>query len=110
MRRIVDEAEPAQLAEMEEWAFGILEAVHTSQTVETLRVLGPEYGIDADAFMEPLLADPTYCKLAASMFMHTVVPNLHRLGLLTERIEDQWRRVGMIYDPLHRDDPAIARH
>jgi hypothetical protein len=30
--------------------------------------------------------------------MHTVVPNLKRLGLLTERTEDKWREVGMLLD------------
>ena len=29
--------------------------------------------------------------------MHTVVPNLRRLGLLTERTEDQYRRIGVVY-------------
>ena len=29
--------------------------------------------------------------------MHTVVPNLKRLGLITERTEAEYRRVGMMY-------------
>ena len=31
-------------------------------------------------------------------YMHTVVPNLKRLGLLTERTESRWREVGMLVD------------
>jgi hypothetical protein len=30
--------------------------------------------------------------------MHTVIPNLRNLGLITERTEDKWRKVGMMYD------------
>jgi hypothetical protein len=30
--------------------------------------------------------------------MHTVVPNLKSLGLLTDRSEAEWRRVGMLVD------------
>ncbi len=30
--------------------------------------------------------------------MHTVIPNLQRLGLLTERTEAGWRKVGMMVD------------
>ena len=96
MRRVVEDAAPEQMEEMEDWAFGILEAVQSSQTVQVLRVLGPQYGLDAEELTPMLLADPAYKELAASMFMHTVVPNLRRLGLLTERTEDRWREVGMV--------------
>ena len=96
MRRVVEDASPEQMADMEDWAFGILEAVQSSQTVQVLRVLGPEYGLDAEELTPMLLADPMYKELSASMFMHTVVPNLRRLGLLTERTEASWREVGMI--------------
>ena len=34
--------------------------------------------------------------------MHTVIPNLLRLGLITERTEDDWRRLGMLSD-IRRD-------
>jgi hypothetical protein len=30
--------------------------------------------------------------------MHTVVPNLLRLGLITERTEGEWRRLGMMVE------------
>jgi hypothetical protein len=30
--------------------------------------------------------------------MHTVIPNLRSLGLITDRTEDHWRKVGMLYD------------
>jgi len=96
MRRVVEEAEPEEMAEMEDWSFGIIEAVQVSQTIETLRALGPSYGIDADTAAGLILADPTYAELSARIYMHTVVPNLRRLGLLTERTEERWRRAGMV--------------
>ena len=30
--------------------------------------------------------------------MHTVIPNLRNLGLVTERTESKWRKLGMMYD------------
>jgi hypothetical protein len=30
--------------------------------------------------------------------MHTVIPNLQRLGLITERTEPAWRQVGLMTD------------
>lgn len=41
---------------------------------------------------------PNFAELNSPIYMHTVVPNLRNLGLITDRTEDQWRRVGMIYD------------
>jgi len=96
MRRVVEDASPEQMEDMEDWSFEILEAVQSSQTIQVLRALGPEYGLDAEELTPLLLADPMYKELAASMFMHTVVPNLRRLGLLTERTEGRWREVGMV--------------
>jgi hypothetical protein len=39
-----------------------------------------------------------------------VVPNLRRLGLLTERTEDQYRRIGVVYDDRFESshDAALA--
>lgn len=108
MRRVVDDATPDEMNEMEDWSFEILEAVQVSQTIQVLRALGPEYGLDAEELLPLLLADPTYKELAASMFMHTVVPNLRRLGLLTERTEDRWRDVGMIAGAVVPEEPRAA--
>jgi hypothetical protein len=30
--------------------------------------------------------------------MHTVVPNLRRLGLITERTQDKYRACGIVFD------------
>ena len=48
MRRVVREAEPEQMDEMEDWAFGILEALNANQQLDMLQLLGPKYGIDAE--------------------------------------------------------------
>jgi len=38
--------------------------------------------------------------------MHTVVPNLKPHGLITERTEPHWRRVGMVHGD--RFEPVIT--
>ena len=40
---------------------------------------------------------PEWPAINSEIFMHTVVPNLKRLGLITERTEDQYRRIGVVY-------------
>jgi hypothetical protein len=98
MRRVVKEASEAERAEMEDWAFAILETLNANQQLDMLRLLGPKYGIDPEAFTQILTSMPNFAELNSPIFMHTVVPNLQRLGLLTARTEAEWRRVGMMVD------------
>lgn len=98
MRRVVKEASEAERNEMEDWAFGILETLNANQQLDMLRELGPKYGIDAIAFTQILTSLPNHAELNSPIFMHTVIPNLQRLGLLTARTEAGWRKVGMMVD------------
>jgi hypothetical protein len=49
---------------------------------------------------------PNYAELNSLAFMHTVVPNLQRLGLITERTEQGWRDAAMMVD--HRGGAPSA--
>jgi len=98
MRRVVREAEPEQRHEMEDWAFAILEALNANQQLDMLHLLGPKYGIDPEETARMFLSLPNFAELNSMAYMHTVVPNLRSLGLITERTEDRWRAVGMMVD------------
>ncbi len=98
MRRIVKDASRESMEEMEDWAFGILETLNADQQLEMLRTLGPKYDIDPEAVVAMTTTLPNFAELNSPIYMHTVVPNLRNLGLITSRTEDQWRRLGMIYE------------
>lgn len=98
MRQVVREAEPEELAEMEDFAFSVLECLNANQNLDMLRLLGPKYGLDPDNIVLSTLALPQWPALNSEVYMHTVVPNLKRLGLITERTEDAYRRIGVVYD------------
>jgi hypothetical protein len=83
---------------MEDWAFSILEALNANQQLDMLHVLGPKYGIDGENLVRLMSALPNYADLNSIAFMHTVVPNLQRLGLITERTESGWRKAAMMVD------------
>jgi hypothetical protein len=97
MRRVVREAEPEQMVEMEEWAFSILEALNANQQLDMLKLLCPKYGIEPDVVVQMALSLPNFAELNSMAYMHTVVPNLVNLGLLTERTRDQWKSLGMMW-------------
>jgi hypothetical protein len=97
MRRLVKESSPEELNEMEDFAFSILECLNANQQLDMLRLLGPKYGLDPESVVGIVLGMPEWPVINSEVYMHTVVPNLKRLGLITERTEDDWRRLGMIH-------------
>jgi len=96
MRRVVRDAEPEQMEEMEDWAFNILETLNANQQLDMLRVFGPKYGIDPEVTVKLITAMPNFAEFNSLAYMHTVAPNLKNLGLLTERTRDQWLKLGMM--------------
>jgi hypothetical protein len=101
MRRIVKKSSPEEMSEMEDWAFGILETLNANQQLDMLRLLGPKYGIDAENVVKMTTALPNFAELNSLAYMHTVIPNLVRLGLITERTENDWKRLGMMTELKH---------
>jgi hypothetical protein len=98
MRRVVKEASTEEMHEMEDWAFEILEALNANQQLDMLHVLGPKYDLDPNMLTEAMLGLENFATLNSRPYMHTVVPNLRSLGLITERTEGQWKRLGMMVD------------
>ena len=98
MRRIVRESDTSELEDMEDWSFSILEALNGNQQLDMLKLFGPKYDIDAKQITTMMTGLENFAELNCLAYMHTVVPNLKRLGLLTERTESQWREVGMLVD------------
>jgi hypothetical protein len=98
MRQVVKESTTTEIEALEDFAFAILEALNANQQFDMLRLLGPKYGLDPDSVVQTILGLPEWPRLNSDIFMHTVIPNLRRLGLLTERTEDQYRRIGVVYD------------
>jgi hypothetical protein len=63
-----------------------------------LHVLGPKYDIDGENITRAMHGLPNYAEINSLAYMHTVVPNLQRLGLITERTEADWRKACMMVD------------
>jgi hypothetical protein len=98
MRRVVRDATAEERAGMEDWAFQILEALNANQQLDMLRLLGPKYDLDPETVVKLITGLPNFAEVNSLAYMHTVVPNLKSLGLLTERTEAQWRDLGMLVD------------
>ena len=98
MRRLVEDATPEEMVEFEEFAFEVLEALNANQQLDMLHDLAPKYGLDPEAVVRVTHSLPNWSDLNAEVYMHTVMPNLIRLGLVTERTEDRYRTLGILAD------------
>jgi len=96
MRRVVRRSSAEELAQMEDWCFSVLEALNANQQLDMLVLFGPKWGIDPEAVVRMTTSLPNFAQLNCLPYVHTVVPNLKALGLLTDRSESEWRRVGML--------------
>jgi hypothetical protein len=98
MRRIVQDATPEEMAQMEDFAFEVLEALNANQQLDMLHILGPRYGLDPEAVVQMVHSAPNWTAFNSEVYMHTVMPNLQRLGLVTERTEAKYREIGVLSD------------
>jgi hypothetical protein len=97
MRKTVKEATPEEMIEMEDFAFNILETLNANQQLDMLNDLAPKYGLEPASVVQIGLSLPDWAKINSDLFMHTVVPNLARLGLITERTEGKYRACGIMF-------------
>jgi para-aminobenzoate N-oxygenase AurF len=98
MRRCVRDVSEAERHGLEDWTFGILEALNANQQMHMMRTLGPKYGVDPDRWIGKALAFEHWPIMNSGVYMHTVMPNLQRLGLVSERTEAKYRKLGMLSD------------
>jgi hypothetical protein len=96
MRRTVRDATPDEMVEMEDFSFSVLETLNANQQLDMLRDLCPKYGLDPESVVLMLLGQENWAVFNSEVFMHTVVPNLARLGLITERTEGKYRTCGIM--------------
>jgi hypothetical protein len=96
MRRLVKESNPETLMELEDFAFNILETLNANQQLDMLHRFAPKYGLDPEAVVQAAHSWEQWSFVNSEPYMHTVMPNLMRLGLVTERTEDKYRERGML--------------
>jgi hypothetical protein len=98
MRRIVQESTPEEMHEMEDFAYNILETLNANQQLDMLRLFGHKYDLDPDNVVQMMHSIEQWGFINSEPFMHTVIPNLKRLGLITERTEQKYRDRGILFD------------
>jgi hypothetical protein len=96
MRRVVQDSTPDEMNEMEDFAFNVLETLNANQQLDMMRLFGGKYQLDGQAVVQVMHSLPEWPVINSEAYMHTVVPNLVRLGLITERTEHKYRERGIL--------------
>jgi hypothetical protein len=108
MRRLVRESDPETVMELEDFAFNILETLNANQQLDMLHRFGPKYGLDPEAVVQSVHSWEQWSFVNSEPYMHTVMPNLLRLGLITERTEHKYRERGMLFGEYENGRPVVA--
>jgi rubrerythrin len=85
--------------ELEDWTWKCLEVVANGLAMGMIDHIAPEFGLAPDAVAQALFTDPGFGDARYHLFNHTVLPNLKKLGLITDRTRAS-------YDAFHLLDPA----
>jgi hypothetical protein len=96
MRRVVQESTPEELQEMEDFAFNVLETLNANQQLDMLSTVGRKYDLDPESVVQIMHSTPEWWTINSESYMHMVIPNLARLGLVTERTEPKYRERGIL--------------
>jgi len=96
MRQLMKEASEEERAQLEDFAYSILETLNANQQGDMLRLFHDKYHLDPEAVVQVTHSLENWPVINSDPYMHTVMPNLMRLGLITERTESKYRERGML--------------
>jgi hypothetical protein len=95
LREELDRLTPEEHDGLEDWTWMCLEVVANGLLSPMLDELSPRYGLDPTAVAQSVFSSPNFWDARYHMFNHTVLPNLKKLGLITERTRGNYDRFRM---------------
>lgn len=83
---------PERRDALEDWTWKCLEVVANGLLAGHIDYIAPRYGLLPDAVSQAVFSSPMFWDGRYHLFNHTVMPNLRRLGVITERTRGQYDR------------------
>jgi hypothetical protein len=84
--------------ELEDWTWKCLEVVANGLTMGMIDWVGPRYGLEPEAVAAAVFSSEGFWDARYHLFNHTVLPNLRKLGLVTDRTRASYDRFRLL-DP-----------
>jgi hypothetical protein len=82
----------AERDELEDWTWKCLEVVANGLMSGLIDYMAPRYGLAAEPVAQSIFTSHEFVDARYNMFNHTVLPNLRRTGIITERTRHLYDR------------------
>jgi hypothetical protein len=92
LRQELPQLSPTERDELEDWTWKCLEVVANGLLMGLIDYVAPQFGLAPDAVGQAVFSSPAFWDGRFNMFNHTVLPNLRRLGLITDRTRHNYDR------------------
>lgn len=92
LRDTIAALSPQERDDLEDWTWMCLEAVANGLMTGLFDDVGTRYGLDPDAVANVVFSAEAFWDGRYHMFNHTVLPNLRKLGVVTERTRANYDR------------------
>ena len=96
LKRHMPALSSAERADLEDFAFEVLECLFAAGGKNMVETLAPRYGLDPDRLLRGMIRSPAWRMSQAYVYGHTVLPSLETLGLLTERTRPGYVSLGLL--------------
>lgn len=85
LREELDSLSPEEHDDIEDWTWKCLEVVANGLMTSFFDEVAPKYGLAPEPVAEAVFSSPGFWDARYHLFNHTVVPNLRKLGIVTDR-------------------------
>ena len=100
MKKTMESADtsPEMKADLEDWAYHILECLNAGQYYGPFSALGPKYNLNPHNMAAMLYNMPDSNEAKAMLYTHATIPHLKNLGLITDRTREKYVKIGLFKD------------
>jgi hypothetical protein len=95
--------------QLEDWTWRCLEVVANGLLIGMIDYVAPQFDLSPDAVAQAVFSSPAFWDGRFNMFNHTVLPNLRRLGIITERTRPNYDRFRLWENSAPFGTPALPR-
>ena len=109
LREDMPKLSQAERDELEDWTWRILEVVANGLVTGALDHNAPKFGLDPENVASLVFSQPGFWDARYHLFNHTVMPNLKKLGLITDRTRSFYDQFRLLEPSAPHGSPAPPR-
>jgi hypothetical protein len=108
LREQLDQLSAAEHDALEDWTWRCLEVVANGLMTSFFKEVAPRYGLDPERIAGAIYSSPGFWDARYHLFNHTVLPNLRKLGIITDRTRKNYDTFRLWDAQAPHGSPAIG--